>query len=49
MWEHFVIGRVVANQLPDAHCNLYDITHDFVVISNCCTFTSTFTSSTFEK
>ena len=30
-----VIGRVVAKQLPD----------DFVVISKCCTFTS----STFEK
>ena len=40
----FVIGRVVAKQL----CNLYNITHD-VVISKCCTFTSTFTSSTFEK
>ena len=30
-------------------CNLYNITHDFVDISKCSTFTSTFTSSTFEK
>ena len=30
-------------------CNLYNITHDFVIISKCCTFTSNFTSSTFEK
>ena len=30
-------------------CNLCHITHGFVVISKCCTFMSTFTSSTFEK
>ena len=29
-------------------CNLYNSTHGFVVISKC-TFTSTFTSFTFEK
>ena len=41
------IGRLVAKQLPDASCVIYIIiiAHDFVVISKCCTFTS----STFEK
>ena len=40
------IGRLVAKQLPDASCvYIIIIAHDFVVISKCCTFTS----STFEK
>ena len=50
VYEHIVIGRVVAKHLSDASCVIYIILLMILfVISKCCTFTSTFTSSTFEK
>ena len=51
MWEHFVIDRVVAKQLPDASYVVINVIllMIFVVISMRCTFTSTFTSNTFDK